>query len=243
MPADPGRARERIVLHGALRFRVDDETLRQHLAGTGHAGAGGSHHARPEGGSATRASSCGAWRHRCAVTEPEIQVGERTQGRISTHVPAQADVQGFRADPGYGHALGGRHAHHGGGPASMRGRVRPAVRRWARRGLLLGCPHDGTDGRGVVTCESFARTRVTATRSPRETSAAKIKNTTQVERIDIDRTEAAYGHGGWQAVRPLEPIGAQLNVDYAVAVALLDGPAPRPSMSCRSEFPRPGTSR
>jgi 2-methylcitrate dehydratase PrpD len=79
-----------------------------------------------------------------------------------------------------------------------------------------------------VTCESFARTRVTATRSPRETSAAKIKNTTQVERIDIDMPEAAYGHGGWQAVRPLEPIGAQMNVDYAVAVALLDGPAPRP---------------
>src|SRR5262249_32294218 len=35
--------------------------------------------------------------------------------------------------------------------------------------------------------------------------------------------EAAYGHGGWQAVRPLEPIGAQMNVAYAVAVALLDG--------------------
>ena len=33
--------------------------------------------------------------------------------------------------------------------------------------------------------------------------------------------EAAYGHGGWKAVRPLEPIGAQMNVAYAVAVALL----------------------
>jgi aconitate decarboxylase len=42
-------------------------------------------------------------------------------------------------------------------------------------------------------------------------------------RIDIDMPEAAYGHGGWQAVRPLEPIGAQMNVAYAVAVALLDG--------------------
>jgi 2-methylcitrate dehydratase PrpD len=45
----------------------------------------------------------------------------------------------------------------------------------------------------------------------------------QIERIDIYMPEAAYGHGGWQAVRPLEPIGAQMNVAYAVAVALLDG--------------------
>jgi 2-methylcitrate dehydratase PrpD len=45
----------------------------------------------------------------------------------------------------------------------------------------------------------------------------------QIERIEIDMPEAAYGHGGWQAVRPLEPIGAQMNVAYAVAVALLDG--------------------
>jgi 2-methylcitrate dehydratase PrpD len=45
----------------------------------------------------------------------------------------------------------------------------------------------------------------------------------QIERIDIDMPEAAYGHGGWPAVRPLEPIGAQMNVAYAVAVALLDG--------------------
>jgi aconitate decarboxylase len=45
----------------------------------------------------------------------------------------------------------------------------------------------------------------------------------QIERIDIDMPEAAYGHGGWPAVRPLQPIGAQMNVAYAVAVALLDG--------------------
>ena len=45
----------------------------------------------------------------------------------------------------------------------------------------------------------------------------------QIERIEIDMPEAAYGHGGWQAVRPLQPIGAQMNVAYAVAVALLDG--------------------
>src|SRR6202522_1913746 len=45
----------------------------------------------------------------------------------------------------------------------------------------------------------------------------------QIQRIDIDMGEAAYQHGGWKAERPLEVIGAQMNVSYAVAVALLDG--------------------
>jgi aconitate decarboxylase len=45
----------------------------------------------------------------------------------------------------------------------------------------------------------------------------------QIERVDVFMPEAAYGHGGWKAVRPLEPIGAQMNVAYAVAAALLDG--------------------
>jgi aconitate decarboxylase len=45
----------------------------------------------------------------------------------------------------------------------------------------------------------------------------------QIQRIDIDMAEAAYSHGGWKAERPLEVIGAQMNVAYAVAVALLDG--------------------
>src|ERR1700722_15980753 len=45
----------------------------------------------------------------------------------------------------------------------------------------------------------------------------------QVQRIDIDMAEAAYSHGGWKAERPLEVIGAQMNVAYVVAVALLDG--------------------
>jgi aconitate decarboxylase len=44
-----------------------------------------------------------------------------------------------------------------------------------------------------------------------------------IDRIDIEMPEAAYGHGGWQAERPLAPIGAQMNIAYAVAVALLDG--------------------
>jgi aconitate decarboxylase len=45
----------------------------------------------------------------------------------------------------------------------------------------------------------------------------------QIQRIDIDMGEAPYSHGGWKAERPLQVIGAQMNVAYAVAVALLDG--------------------
>jgi aconitate decarboxylase len=45
----------------------------------------------------------------------------------------------------------------------------------------------------------------------------------QIQRIDIDMGDAPYSHGGWKAERPLEVIGAQMNVAYAVAVALLDG--------------------
>jgi aconitate decarboxylase len=48
-------------------------------------------------------------------------------------------------------------------------------------------------------------------------------NVSQIKRIDIDMAEAAYAHGGWKAERPLEVIGAQMNVAYVVAVALLDG--------------------
>jgi 2-methylcitrate dehydratase PrpD len=45
----------------------------------------------------------------------------------------------------------------------------------------------------------------------------------RIQRIEIDMGEAAYQHGGWKAERPLEVIGAQMNVAYAVAAALLDG--------------------
>ncbi|HEX4187680.1 MAG TPA: MmgE/PrpD family protein [Solirubrobacteraceae bacterium] len=48
-------------------------------------------------------------------------------------------------------------------------------------------------------------------------------NVSEIKQIDIDMPEAAYGHGGWKAERPLQAIGAQMNVAYAVAVALLDG--------------------
>src|ERR1700752_954350 len=47
----------------------------------------------------------------------------------------------------------------------------------------------------------------------------------QIARIDIYMSEDAYSHGGWHATRPLTTIGAQMNVSYAVAVALRDGSA------------------
>ena len=35
--------------------------------------------------------------------------------------------------------------------------------------------------------------------------------------------ETIYQHGWWKPERPLTPIGAQMNIGYATAVALLDG--------------------
>ena len=46
-----------------------------------------------------------------------------------------------------------------------------------------------------------------------------------IERIELDLASAAFHHGGWQATRPLTPIGAQMNLAYAVAVAAIDGEA------------------
>jgi aconitate decarboxylase len=45
----------------------------------------------------------------------------------------------------------------------------------------------------------------------------------KIKHIEVDLGEGPYQHGGWQAVRPLQPIGAQMNIAYVVAVALLDG--------------------
>ena len=46
-----------------------------------------------------------------------------------------------------------------------------------------------------------------------------------IDRIEISVSEPVFHHGGWQAAQPLEPIGAQMNLAYAVAVTLLDGAA------------------
>jgi len=47
----------------------------------------------------------------------------------------------------------------------------------------------------------------------------------EVDRNDIDMSHAAFHHGWWKLERPLTPIAAQMNVAYAVAVAILDGAA------------------
>jgi len=44
-----------------------------------------------------------------------------------------------------------------------------------------------------------------------------------VARVDITVGETVYKHGWWRPERPLTPIGAQMNIGYATAAALLDG--------------------
>jgi 2-methylcitrate dehydratase PrpD len=56
------------------------------------------------------------------------------------------------------------------------------------------------------------------------TRASSIRPS-DVEQIDVDLSEAVYHHGWWPPERPLTPTGAQMNVGYALAVALIDGEA------------------
>lgn len=44
----------------------------------------------------------------------------------------------------------------------------------------------------------------------------------EISRIDVDLAHAVFHHGGWEAKRPLTPIGAQMNLAYTVAVAIID---------------------
>ncbi|OBF55243.1 MmgE/PrpD family protein [Mycobacterium sp. 852002-53434_SCH5985345] len=44
-----------------------------------------------------------------------------------------------------------------------------------------------------------------------------------ISKIDITVGETIYKHGWWQPDRPLTPIGAQMNIGYVTAAALLDG--------------------
>jgi 2-methylcitrate dehydratase PrpD len=44
----------------------------------------------------------------------------------------------------------------------------------------------------------------------------------EIERIEVDLAHAVFHHGGWRATRPITPIGAQMNLAYAVAVTLID---------------------
>lgn len=45
----------------------------------------------------------------------------------------------------------------------------------------------------------------------------------EIESISVEVSHAAYHHGWWRPEPPLETIGAQMNIGYAVSVALLDG--------------------
>lgn len=44
-----------------------------------------------------------------------------------------------------------------------------------------------------------------------------------ISSVDITVGETVYKHGWWMPERPLTPIGAQMNIGYATAAALLDG--------------------
>lgn len=48
-------------------------------------------------------------------------------------------------------------------------------------------------------------------------------STDDIESIRIEVPDAIYHHGWWVPERPLTTIGAQMNIAYATAVALLDG--------------------
>lgn len=47
----------------------------------------------------------------------------------------------------------------------------------------------------------------------------------EIERIDVDLSHAVYHHGWWPLQRPITPVAAQMNIAYALAVAILDGEA------------------
>jgi len=57
-------------------------------------------------------------------------------------------------------------------------------------------------------------------------AARKLRNSVapmDISKIDITVGETVYKHGWWTPERPLTPIGAQMNIGYATAAALLDG--------------------
>jgi aconitate decarboxylase len=58
-----------------------------------------------------------------------------------------------------------------------------------------------------------------------ELRARRGVSANDIETVQLECASAAFHHGGWQAERPLTPIGAQMNMAYAVAVAAIDGAA------------------
>jgi aconitate decarboxylase len=59
----------------------------------------------------------------------------------------------------------------------------------------------------------------------RELLAEAPLDPAEVAAVDVFVSEPAFHHGGWRAERPLEAVGAQMNLAYAVVVTLLDGTA------------------
>jgi 2-methylcitrate dehydratase PrpD len=53
-----------------------------------------------------------------------------------------------------------------------------------------------------------------------------------IARIDITVGRAVYHHGWWEPKRPLTAIGAQMNIGYATAAALVDGAVLMDQFSC-----------
>jgi 2-methylcitrate dehydratase PrpD len=47
----------------------------------------------------------------------------------------------------------------------------------------------------------------------------------EIEHVEVRVGEAVFHHGGWEPQRPLNTVGAQMNLAYAVAVTILDGAA------------------
>ena len=58
-----------------------------------------------------------------------------------------------------------------------------------------------------------------------DVSAKRALKVSEIARIECDVSHAVYHHGWWVPERPLTPIGAQMNIGYALAVAVLDGAA------------------
>ena len=56
-------------------------------------------------------------------------------------------------------------------------------------------------------------------------NAQRTLHADDIERIEVDLSHAVYHHGWWEIERPITPIGAQMNIAYALAVAILDGAA------------------
>ncbi|OBJ72638.1 MmgE/PrpD family protein [Mycobacterium colombiense] len=57
-------------------------------------------------------------------------------------------------------------------------------------------------------------------------AARQLRNSVapeDISAVDITVGETVYKHGWWLPERPLTPIGAQMNIGYATAAALLDG--------------------